>query len=184
MLTDPPPASTPRATVLVVMLAFLGSGVLVGRGLRAGAAAVPTPAAARAGVAAAAAPLGERVRWCLPPDGPVAAPPSRLRIRSLHHAETLDVAPFDGSGRADPESFARVRDFFRASSGADAPVDERLVRLLVRLHEAVDAPLVLVSGHRGVRLSSARDLAGRAHRVGNVPYIAAGSRRSCVFPLT
>jgi uncharacterized protein YcbK (DUF882 family) len=72
-----------------------------------------------------------------------------LRIVSLHHAEAIDVIPWNAQGQRDEASFAAIARLFRCRiTDHEAPVDEQLVRLLTTLNDLYDKPLHLISGHR------------------------------------
>ena len=72
-----------------------------------------------------------------------------LRMASMHHAESIDVVPFDENGEPDEAAFAAIAYFFRCRvTDHEIAVDEHLVRLLVTLNDFYDKPLHLISGHR------------------------------------
>lgn len=154
----PPIASHPTlrmglTTLALVAAAFVGSGVLCGARAKALAAETTrssaAPASPRRAVGDVALRATRRARFLFAPlDGPVAAPPPRLRLTALHGGGVVDVVPFDAEGRPDPAAFGALAALFRASSGEEIPIDSRLVRLLLRLDAAIEEPLVLVSGHR------------------------------------
>jgi hypothetical protein len=103
-------------------------------------------------------------------------PTPRLRIEGLDGRPLLDVVPFDRHGDPVPAAFDAIAAAFAPATGDEAPIDPRLVEVLLTLSRAFDdRPIALVSAHRvagrGTRKTSyhtkgmAADVAIRGVRV-------------------
>jgi uncharacterized protein YcbK (DUF882 family) len=100
------------------------------------------------------------------PDVDVPAPPPvespalpTLRIYGIGRQSEITVAPFGADGEPLAPALEALEAFFGARSGKAAPIDPRLVAVLMELSRAFDdRPITLISGHRepgrGTRESS------------------------------
>lgn len=106
-------------------------------------------------------------------------PQLRLEMTGLGGVTILDVVPFDAHGSPRAEAFAEIAHAFRAASGEEAPIDPRLVEILMSVSQSFDGkPIALVSAHRlpgrGTRKTSyhtkgmAADIAVRGEKVHDV----------------
>ena len=76
-------------------------------------------------------------------------PMPRLKVTGLAGKVLVDVVPFDAHGEPIAEAFDEIATAFRARSGDTAPIDPRLVEVLMMLSKAFDdKPIALVSAHR------------------------------------
>ena len=72
-----------------------------------------------------------------------------LRVHSLHFDENIAVRPFDAQGRPQVDAFAAISHIWRCRiTNHEAPINDRLVRLLTTLNDLYDRPVHLISGHR------------------------------------
>lgn len=94
----------------------------------------------------------------LPPGS--ARPPSGLigkfTVESVNNGETIEVALNLATGELDAETYRRLRHLMRCQrTGAETPIDPRLLDLLFRISQRTHQKILLVSGFRAPMFSLA-----------------------------
>ncbi len=87
-----------------------------------------------------------------PPSGPV----GRFTVESVNNGETMEVAINLATGEADADTYRRLRHLMRClRTGAETPIDPRLLDLLYRISQRTHQKIQLVSGFRAPMFSLA-----------------------------
>jgi len=72
-----------------------------------------------------------------------------LHMHAVHHGETVNMQPFDASGRLLADPLAQLRHLMRCRvTGREVAIDPTLVRILTQISAAYERPLQLISGYR------------------------------------
>jgi uncharacterized protein YcbK (DUF882 family) len=80
----------------------------------------------------------------------------RFLIESANTGEQINVAIDLGSGEVEPSAYRRLRHVMRClRTGAETPIDPRLIELLYRIAQRTHQKIVLVSGFRAPMFSLA-----------------------------
>jgi uncharacterized protein YcbK (DUF882 family) len=80
----------------------------------------------------------------------------RLELESVNTGEQLEVTIDLATGEPDAQSYRRLRHFMRClRTGAETPLDPRLVELLYRLSQRTRQRILIVSGFRAPMFSTA-----------------------------
>jgi uncharacterized protein YcbK (DUF882 family) len=80
----------------------------------------------------------------------------RFELESVNTGERVEVAIDLGTGEADPASYRKLRHFMRClRTGAETPLDPRLVELLYRIAQRTHQRILIVSGFRAPMFSTA-----------------------------
>ncbi len=86
------------------------------------------------------------------PSGPL----GRFTVESVNTGETMEVAVNLATGELDAETYRRLRHVMRCQrTGAETPIDPRLLDLLVRIAQRTHQKIQLVSGFRAPMFSLA-----------------------------
>jgi uncharacterized protein YcbK (DUF882 family) len=87
-----------------------------------------------------------------PPSGPV----GRFTVELVNTGETLEIAVNLATGELQPECYRRLRHFMRCQrTGAETPIDPRLLDLLYRISQRTHQRIQIVSGFRAPMFSMA-----------------------------
>lgn len=87
-----------------------------------------------------------------PPSGPI----GRFTLESVNTGETMEVALNLATGELDADSYRRLRHLMRClRTGAETPIDPRLMDLLYRISQRTHQKIMLVSGFRAPMFSLA-----------------------------
>ncbi len=112
-------------------------------------ALAPGAPAGSAGVLSAGAGAAGRARV---PSGPK----GRFTVESVNTGETMDVTVDLATGELDADTYRRLRHVMRCQrTGAETPIDPRLLDLLVRIAQRTHQKIQLVSGFRAPMFSLA-----------------------------
>ncbi len=80
----------------------------------------------------------------------------RFTVESVNTGETMEVAVNLATGELDAETYRRLRHVMRCQrTGAETPIDPRLLDLLVRIAQRTHQKIQLVSGFRAPMFSLA-----------------------------
>jgi uncharacterized protein YcbK (DUF882 family) len=113
-------------------------------------------------VALGAAPADAAETWRARPDA--ARPPlrgpsgeiGRFLIESANTGEQINVAVDLSTGEVEPSAYRRLRHVMRClRTGAETPIDPRLIELLYRIAQRTHQKIILVSGFRAPMFSLA-----------------------------
>jgi uncharacterized protein YcbK (DUF882 family) len=86
------------------------------------------------------------------PSGPI----GRFTLESVNTGETMEVALNLATGELDADSYRRLRHLMRClRTGAETPIDPRLMDLLYRISQRTHQKIMLVSGFRAPMFSLA-----------------------------
>jgi uncharacterized protein YcbK (DUF882 family) len=106
----------------------------------------PLPGVAQAGLLPLVAPASRR------PSGQE----GRFELESVNTGERMEVVVDLSTGEADASSYRRLRHFMRClRTGAETPLDPRLIELLYRLSQRTRQRILIVSGFRAPMFSTA-----------------------------
>lgn len=91
---------------------------------------------------------------------PLTRPPAgaigRFVVQSVNNGEEMEIKVNLASGELDPESYRRFRHLMRClHTGAETPIDPRLIDLLYRITQRTHQKIMLVSGFRAPMFSLA-----------------------------
>jgi len=87
-----------------------------------------------------------------PPSGPI----GKFTLESVNNGETMEVALNLATGELDADSYRRLRHLMRClRTGAETPIDPRLLDLLYRISQRTHQKIMLVSGFRAPMFSLA-----------------------------
>ena len=87
-----------------------------------------------------------------PPSGPM----GRFTVELVNTGETVDVAINLATGELDADTYRRLRHFMRCQrTGAESPIDPRLLDLLYRISQRTHQKIQIVSGFRAPMFSMA-----------------------------
>jgi uncharacterized protein YcbK (DUF882 family) len=87
-----------------------------------------------------------------PPSGPI----GRFTVESVNTGETMEVALNLETGEVSADSYRRLRHLMRClRTGAETPIDPRLIGLLYRISQRTHQKILLVSGFRAPMFSLA-----------------------------
>ena len=85
-----------------------------------------------------------------------AGPIGRFTVESVNTGETMEVAVNLATGELDADTYRRLRHVMRCQrTGAETPIDPRLLDLLVRIAQRTHQKIQLVSGFRAPMFSLA-----------------------------
>jgi len=80
----------------------------------------------------------------------------RFTLESVNNGETMEVAINLATGELQPDSYRRLRHLMRClRTGAETPIDPRLMDLLYRISQRTHQKIMLVSGFRAPMFSLA-----------------------------
>jgi uncharacterized protein YcbK (DUF882 family) len=80
----------------------------------------------------------------------------RLELESVNNGERVEITIDLATGEADAASYRRLRHFMRClRTGAETPLDPRLIELLYRLSQRTRQRILIVSGFRAPMFSTA-----------------------------
>jgi uncharacterized protein YcbK (DUF882 family) len=80
----------------------------------------------------------------------------RFELESVNTGERVEVVVDLATGEADPSSYRRLRHFMRClRTGAETPLDPRLIELLYRVSQRTHQRILIVSGFRAPMFSTA-----------------------------
>jgi uncharacterized protein YcbK (DUF882 family) len=111
------------------------------------------PNAAWGGTTGSGSIAGTLASLARPPSGPI----GRFAVQSVNNGEEMEVKVNLATNELDADSYRRLRHLMRClHTGAESPVDPRLIDLLYRITQRTRQKILLVSGFRAPMYSLAK----------------------------